>query len=204
MVVDTVESVVSLIKADGKIPIMLGGEHSITTGAVRNFKDCSMVIIDAHSDFRRSYFGNEHNHACVTHRCLEILGPGRIFSVGTRSTSREEYDDPDYGKVKFYSSRDVDKQGMEKVADDINDKAKGRIYFSIDMDGLDPAEAPGVGTPEPYGISARDLRLLLNRLSGRILGLDIVEMTPLYDNGNTAMLAAKIIQDFLGSREQVQ
>ena len=202
LVVDTVESVVALLKADGKIPIMLGGEHSITTGAVRNFKECSMVIIDAHSDFRRSYFGNEHNHACVTHRSLEILGPGRIFSVGTRSTSREEYEDPDYSKVIFYSSREVDARGMEKIADDIDAVAKGKIYFSIDMDGLDPAEAPGVGTPEPYGISARGLRLLLNKLARRIVGFDIVEMTPLYDNGNTAMLAAKIIQDFLGSREQ--
>jgi arginase/agmatinase len=202
LVVDTVESVVSLLKADGKIPIMLGGEHSITTGAVRNFKECSMVIIDAHSDFRRTYFGNEHNHACVTHRSLEILGPGRIFSVGTRSTSREEYEDPDYSKVKFYSSREVDAAGIKKVADEIDAKAKGKIYFSIDMDGIDPAEAPGVGTPEPYGISARDLRLLLSRLAKRIVGFDIVEMTPLYDNGNTAMLAAKIIQDFLGSSVQ--
>ena len=204
LVVDTVESVVALLKADGKIPIMLGGEHSITTGAVRNFKECSMVIIDAHSDFRRSYFGNEHNHACVTHRSLEILGPGRIFSVGTRSTSKEEYEDPDYSKVKFYSSREVDAKGIEKIADDIDAAAKGKIYFSIDMDGLDPAEAPGVGTPEPYGISARDLRLLLNKLARRIVGFDIVEMTPLYDNGNTAMLAAKIIQDFLGSRVQAK
>ncbi|EQD74804.1 arginase, partial [mine drainage metagenome] len=83
LVVDTVESLISQLKTDGKVPIMLGGEHSITTGAVRNFKECSMVIIDAHSDFRRSYFGNIHNHACVTHRSLEILGQGRIFSVGT-------------------------------------------------------------------------------------------------------------------------
>ena len=202
LVVDTVESVVALLKADGKIPIMLGGEHSITTGAVRNFKECSMVIIDAHSDFRRSYFGNEHNHACVTHRSLEILGPGRIFSVGTRSTSREEYEDPDYSKVIFYSSREVDARGMENIADEIDAAAKGKIYFSIDMDGLDPDEAPGLGTHEPYGISARGLRLLLNKLARRIVGFDIVEMTPLYDNGNTAMLAAKIIQDFLGSREQ--
>ena len=202
IVVDTVESLVSILKADGKVPVMLGGEHSITTGSVRNFSECSMVIIDAHSDFRKSYFNNEHNHACVTHRSLEILGPGRIFSVGTRSTSKEEYEDPDYSKVKFYSSREVDEFGMEKIAEEISNKAKGNIYFSIDMDGLDPAFAPGVGTPEPYGISARDLRLLINKLARRIVAFDIVEMTPLYDNGNTAMLAAKIIQDFLGSRQK--
>ncbi len=201
LVVDTVESLISQLKADGKVPIMLGGEHSITTGAVRNFKECSMVIIDAHSDFRRSYFGNLHNHACVTYRSLEILGPGRIFSVGTRSTSKEEYEDLDYSKVRFYTSREVDSLGMEKIAEEIDKKARGNIYFSIDMDGIDPADAPGVGTPEPYGITPRQLRVLIGRLAKRIIGLDIVEMTPLYDNGNTAMLAAKIIQDFLGNRE---
>ena len=69
------------IRRDRKIPIMLGGEHSITTGAVRNFKDSNMVIIDAHSDFRDTYFGSKFNHACVTHRCLEILGKDRITSI---------------------------------------------------------------------------------------------------------------------------
>ena len=201
-VVDLVEQVVSQIRKDKKIPIMLGGEHSITTGAVRNFKDSSMVIIDAHSDFRDTYFGSKFNHACVTHRCLEILGNDRITSIGTRSTSKEEFDDPAFGQVRFVSAREVSEKGMASVADDIIKKTKGDIYFSIDMDGIDPSYAPGVGTPEPYGLRDLDLRILIEKLSKRISGFDIVEMTPLYDNGNTAMLAAKMIQNFIGSKEK--
>ena len=181
---------------------MLGGEHSITTGAVRNFKDSSMVIIDAHSDFRDTYFGSKFNHACVTHRCLEILGKDRITSIGTRSTSKEEFDDPAFGQVRFVSAREVSEKGMASVADDIIKKTKGDIYFSIDIDGIDPSYAPGVGTPEPYGLRDLDLRILIEKLSKRISGFDIVEMTPLYDNGNTAMLAAKMIQNFIGSKEK--
>lgn len=200
-VVELVRTVTSQIKRGGKIPIMLGGEHSITTGAVSNFSDSSLLIIDAHSDFRDSYFENKHNHACVTRRCLEYLGEGRIFSVGTRSISREEYDDPDFRDVRFVSSRDVKARGIVAISDEIESHLRDSIYFSIDMDGFDPSVAPGVGTPEPYGLMDTDVRYLLNRFAKRIVGFDIVEMTPLYDNGNTAMLAAKLIQDFMGSRE---
>lgn len=200
-VMELVKSVVSGIRKDGKIPIMLGGEHSITTGAVHNFKNASMIIIDAHSDFRDTYFGNKYNHACVTRRCLEILGENRIFSVGTRSVSEEEYNDPDFKKVTFYSSREVHERSITAIADEISKLAGDEIYFSIDMDGLDPSVAPGVGTPEPYGLTDTDVRYLLNKFAKKVVGLDIVEMTPVYDNGNTAMLAAKLIQDFIGSRE---
>lgn len=200
-VVDDIERSVKHIVDDGKIPIMLGGEHSLSTGLVRNFPDASMIIIDAHSDFRNEYMGNIYNHACVTRRSLEILGPGKIFSVGTRSVSKEEYEDPDFSKVRYFSANEVRKTGIEAVIDEIKKKAGDRIYFSIDMDGIDPSEAPGVGTPEPYGISSTDVRALINHFAKKIVGFDIVEFTPVYDNGNTSMLAAKFIQDFIGSRE---
>ncbi len=200
-VVDDIERSVKHIVDDGKIPIMLGGEHSLSTGLVRNFPDASMIIIDAHSDFRNEYMGNIYNHACVTRRSLEILGPGKIFSVGTRSVSKEEYEDPDFSKVRYFSANEVRKTGIEAVIDEIKKKAGDRIYFSIDMDGIDPSEAPGVGTPEPYGISSADVRALINHFAKKIAGFDIVEFTPVYDNGNTSMLAAKFIQDFIGSRE---
>ena len=200
-VVDDIERSVKHIVDDGKIPIMLGGEHSLSTGLVRNFPDASMIVIDAHSDFRNEYMGNIYNHACVTRRSLEILGPGKIFSVGTRSVSKEEYEDPDFSKVRYFSANEVRKTGIEAVIDEIKKKAGDRIYFSIDMDGIDPSEAPGVGTPEPYGISSADVRALINHFAKKIAGFDIVEFTPVYDNGNTSMLAAKFIQDFIGSRE---
>lgn len=200
-VIDTVQQVGSRLYKDGKIPVMLGGEHSLTSGMVRNLPDAYMVIIDAHSDFRDTYMGSKFNHACVTRRCLEILGKDRIFSVGTRSTSMEETESGLMDQVSFYSSRYVQKNGIEAVLDEIKEKTSEKIYFSIDMDGYDPSFAPGVGTPEPYGLNDKDVRTLINGLGRRIVSLDIVEMTPVYDNGNTSMLAAKIIQDFIGSRE---
>ena len=200
-VIDTVQQVGSRLYRDGKIPIMLGGEHSLTSGMVRNLPDAYMVIIDAHSDFRDTYMGSKFNHACITRRCLEILGKDRIWSVGTRSTSQEEKESGIMDQVSFYSARFVKKHGIGEVLDQIRERISGPVYFSIDMDGFDPSFAPGVGTPEPYGLSDTDVRALINGLGKKIISFDIVEMTPVYDNGNTSMLAAKLIQDFIGSRE---
>lgn len=199
--VDLVEQVTSIIVRDRKIPVMIGGEHSITGGSIRNFRNSSMIIIDAHSDFRDSYMGNKHNHACVTHRALDVLGEDRIFSFGTRSTSREEFEDPDYCKVKFIRAETVKEKGIGRCLEDIMPKLEDSLYFSIDMDGIDPSQAPGVGTPEPYGLMDKDVRFLIRNLAKRINGFDVLEFTPDFDNGNTAMLAAKLIQDFIGSRE---
>lgn len=204
-VIDTIEMVTSEIMRDGKIPVMLGGEHSLTVGAVRNIgKDATMIIIDAHSDFRDEYMGNKYNHACVTRRSLDILGPGRIFSVGTRSVSLEEFTSREWKDVRFFTADEVRSNGISSVIDEIEKSSPGRIYFSIDMDGIDPSEAPGVGTPEPYGLMAVEVRALIRHFAKRIIGFDLVEMTPVYDNGNTSMLAAKLIQDFIGSRESVR
>lgn len=200
-VLDQVEHVTRRILSDGKIPILLGGEHSATVGAVRNLKDTLMVIIDAHSDFRESYMGNKYNHACVTKRALGILGPDSIISIGIRSTSKEEYESPQKNQVRFISANEVRKSGIDSVIEEIRSRNASRIYFSIDMDGIDPAYAPGVGTPEPYGLSDVQVRKILNAFSKKIIGMDIVEITPMYDNGNTAMLGAKLIQDFIGSKE---
>ncbi len=198
-----VEDVTRLIFNDKKIPVMLGGEHSITVGAIRNLKDIDMIIIDAHSDFRDSYFENKFNHACVTRRALEMLGPDRIISIGTRSTSKEEIEYEGYKKVRFVSANEVRSKGIKNIINEIKSRFDKNIYFSIDMDGIDPAYAPGVGTPEPYGLSANDVRETINAFADKIIGFDIVEITPLYDNGNTSMLAAKFIQDFIASRENI-
>lgn len=201
-VVDSVKRVTEIIRSDNKVPIMIGGEHSITGGAIRSFKDCSMIIIDAHSDFRNEYMGSKFNHACITHRALEELGEGKIFSFGTRSISREEYEDKDFGKVKFIRAESILTVGIEKSLEEAKLPKDSKYYFSIDMDGIDPAYAPAVGTPEPYGIKDSDVRTLVRKFSKKTIGFDILEFSPLFDNGNTAVLAAKLIQDFIGSREK--
>lgn len=200
-VIDSVETSVSSIRKDNKIPIMLGGEHSITVGAIRSFTDCSLVIIDAHSDFRDEYMGSKYNHACVTRRALDLLGPGKIFSLGTRSVSLEEYRAEEFSNVKFFMADEIRHRGITEVTKELLSLVGDKVYFSIDIDGIDPAYAPAAGTPEPYGILPSDVRYLINNLAKKTVGFDIVEFSPLYDNGNTAMLAAKLIQDFIGSRE---
>ena len=199
--VDSVSEVVSIIRKDNKIPVMIGGEHSITGGSIRNFRDYGMIIIDAHSDFRFSYMGHKNNHACATRRSLEVLGEGKIFSFGTRSTSREEFEDPEFRKVKFVRAEEIKKHGIEKEFEQHFPKISHHIYFSIDMDGIDPSYAPGVGTPEPYGLTDTDVRYLIRKTAKITDGFDVVEFTPDFDNGNTSMLAAKLIQDFIGARE---
>ncbi len=201
-VVDSVQRVTEIIRSDNKVPIMIGGEHSITGGAIRSFKDCSMIIIDAHSDFRNEYMGSKFNHACITHRALEELGEGKIFSFATRSISREEYEDKDFSKVKFIRAESILNVGIEKSLEEAKLPNDSKYYFSIDMDGIDPAYAPAVGTPEPYGIKDSDVRTLVRKFSKKTIGFDILEFSPLFDNGNTAVLAAKLIQDFIGSRER--
>ncbi len=200
-VTGNVREVVSMIRSDNKIPIMIGGEHSITSGSISCFKDSTMIIIDAHSDFRDEYMGNPLNHACVTRRSLEVLGPGKIFSVGTRSVSREEFESPEFRKVRFFYSDEVREKGIQSVIKEIEQSVGSSVYFSIDMDGIDPAYAPGVGTPEPFGLTDVDVRELVRHFASKIDGFDILEFTPVYDNGNTSMLAAKLIQEFIGSRE---
>jgi len=200
-VVDSVQRITELITGDDKIPIMIGGEHSITGGAIRNFKNSTMIIIDAHSDFRDEYMGSKFNHACITHRAFEVLGEGKIFSFGTRSISREEFEDKDFSKVKFIRAEEILRNGINSAVENAKIPSNSSIYFSIDMDGMDPSYAPAVGTPEPYGIRDTDVRALIRKFSKRIIGFDVLEFSPVYDNGNTAMLAAKLIQDFIGSRE---
>jgi len=107
-----------------------------------------------------------------------------------------------YENVRFISANEVRASGIDEVISEVMEKTSDRVYFSIDMDGFDPAYAPGVGTPEPYGLTSYDVRSILTSISDRIIGFDINEMTPLYDNGNTSMLAAKLIQDFIASREK--
>jgi len=202
-VVDDVKFNLEKILDDKKFPLMLGGEHSITIGtamALKNY-DYAMIFIDAHSDFRESYLGVEYSHACVSKRSFEYLGKERIASIGVRSVSPEEYDDPEfkdfYHKTAFY----VHKNGIEITFDEIlNYIGNKQIYLSIDMDGIDPSFAPGVATPEPFGISTWDLIYVINKIGKRLIGADIVEISPPFDNGNTSMLAARLVQEIISSK----
>jgi arginase/agmatinase len=187
---EDVYSIVDGIVSDGKFPIMLGGEHSVTLGAIRRIKG-KVVFIDAHTDFRDSYLGQRYSHACVARRVSEIVGRENILSIGIRSVSTEEMTN---GTQKFFTSYEVNKDssGLMEFLDKFSNVP---VYLSIDFDGFDPSFAPGVGTPEPFGLNPAIIMEILDHIRSGISGLDLTEITPLYDNGNTVMLAARIIQE---------
>ncbi|PJB21092.1 MAG: agmatinase [Euryarchaeota archaeon CG_4_9_14_3_um_filter_38_12] len=179
-----------------KFPILIGGEHSLTIGAVKTLKNVSVVFIDAHLDFREEYLGIKNSHACVSRRVSEIVGIENVFSIGVRSFSREEKNDAEKLGLKYVSSFDVKEKGIEKSIRNLNLKKK--IYLSLDMDGVDPAFAPGVGNPEPFGLTPLDVVKCIKILSDRLVGFDVAEVCPPYDNGNTSLLGARIIRDLIG------
>lgn len=194
---EEVYSVTDRIVSDNKFPIMLGGEHSITLGAVRRMKG-KVVFVDAHTDFRDTYLGQKYSHATVARRVSEVVGKENVVSIGIRSVSKEEMD---AGTQRFLTSYEVNAD-TGSVRTFLEDFSSSPVYLSLDFDGFDPAYAPGVGTPEPFGLNPSIIFEILESIGDNISGLDLTEISPLYDNGNTAMLAARIIQEVVSFSER--
>ncbi len=187
---------------DGKLPIMLGGEHSLTFPFVNacksKYPDLGFVVLDAHMDLRQEYRGEKNSHACISRHIIENVTQ-KYASVGIRSGNREEYDYVNENNIKVFSAEDVFSNGIESVIDDIRNEIKGPIYLSVDMDAIDPAYAPALGTPEPYGLTPRDVREVISSLAPKIVGFDLVEIAPEYDSGGTAVMGAKLVRDFIAA-----
>ncbi len=193
MVGETREVARSIVSA-GKFPLFLGGEHSVSVPVIESFDDIGVISIDAHLDYRDEYLGQRYSHACVTRRVAEHVGLENVLVFGVRSISREE---KSAGRMPAYvDSYTVFEEGVEKsfkrALSSIN---KDRIYLTLDIDGIDPAFAPGTGTPEPFGLSSMDVKKIINMLKGRLVGFDVVEVSPAYDTGNTAALAARMVRE---------
>ncbi|RLF49940.1 MAG: agmatinase [Thermoplasmata archaeon] len=192
-VVETVYTELLPIVRDKKVPILIGGEHTIAIGGYRAVravhKDAIAVVFDAHSDMRDEYLGDRYSHACTVRRMMEH---GDVLCVGVRSFFGGE------GEFEYYTSEDVMNNGIGAVLEKLEDFEK--IYLSVDMDVIDPAYAPGVGNPEPYGIPPSLLREFILSVAEKIVAMDICEINPVYDNGITAILGAKIILDFIGAK----
>lgn len=200
---NSISQTIRKILGAGKIPIILGGEHSITPFVIPEFGDISILVFDAHLDFRDEYEGDRNSHACSTRRISEIVGPERVLAVGVRSMCREELAHAGTAELKFVTADEVRERPFEDIIKTIDKKLAGKVYVSLDMDAIDPAHAPGVGTPEPFGLTPIFVRDVIRHLAPRIVGLDIVEVCPPFDNGNTASLAAKLLRDFIGAREKI-
>ena len=202
---DTLEIISSRARKyviDGKIPIMLGGEHSLTMPFVKackeRYDDLGFVVLDAHMDMRDEYEGKKNSHACISRHVFEDVTKDYV-SIGIRSGTRDEYEYVRENDIKVFSSEDVFSMGIEAVTHEIRERISGPVYLSIDMDAIDPAYAPALGTPEPYGMTPREVRDVIACLAPQIVGFDLVEIAPAYDSGGTALLGAKLVRDFIAA-----
>lgn len=191
-----IEKMTENIISDGKLPIMIGGEHLVTLGAVRaavkKYPDLRIVHFDAHADLRDDYLGQKLSHACVMRRCHELLGDGKIFQFGIRSGDREEFL---WGKEHVYTNR-FDFSGIERIKEKTGDRP---VYFTLDLDVLDPSCFCGTGTPEAGGVSYNELIKAIEKVSElNVIGLDINELSPTLDqSGASTALACKLLREIL-------
>ncbi len=197
--VEGVREAVKPIWEEGKFPITLGGDHACAPPAVEAVpRDASLGVlyIDAHLDFRDEYLGDRRSHACSSRRMVERLGSKNVVVLGVRSMSRDEKEDNDRIGMPFYSADDIHREGIVAVARKALDRlTTEKVYISLDIDGVDPAYAPGTGTPEPFGLSPLDVKTIVDMASPRLAGMDIMEVSPPWDNGNTSALAARLARE---------
>lgn len=191
-----IEERARIILNDGKLPFMVGGEHLVTLGAFRaiyeKYPDVSIIHFDAHADLRADYLGEKMSHASVLRRCHELVGDGRIYQFGIRSGDREEFI---WGR-DHVQTRMFDFEGLEQVVEQLKGKP---VYFTLDLDVLDPSVFPGTGTPEAGGVSFMQLLNACLKLRDlNIVGLDVNELAPAYDiSGVSTAVAGKIIRELL-------
>lgn len=200
---ETVEDIL----ATKKMPVMIGGEHLVTLGAIKAIKDVTVVSFDAHFDLRDEYLSNRMSHACVMRRSMEELKSGKVILAGVRATYGEEVEMIKKKGIEYLSAIEMLRSDPKSAASWLKKKLEGarRIYISIDIDVLDPCYAPGIGNPEPEGISPTYLLdTLHNIVDDRVVGFDLVEVSPPYDNGNTAAVASKIVFELCSMIKQAR
>ena len=193
-----IEARAAEILADGKLPLLLGGEHLVTLGAVRaavkKYPNLHIIHFDAHADLRDDYLGAKLSHACVIRRCHELAGDGRIHQFCIRSGEREEFafakEHTQMQKFTF--------DGLEETVAQL--KADGTpVYFTIDLDCLDPAVFAGTGTPEAGGVSFVQLLAALRCVcTANVIGADVNELAPMLDaSGVSTATACKVLRELL-------
>ncbi len=199
-IVITVKEATKQLLTLGLKPLILGGEHSITSGAVeataKNYPNLIVVQLDAHADLRNEWSGNRHSHACAMKRCLEVLPSKRIFQVAIRSGSQEEFQE--LIKQQRFVSHEHGKRanGLEEA---LTPYIGTPIYLTVDLDWFDPSVMPGTGTPEPGGFLWQDFAAVVEVLKKHnLVAADVVELAPQLDpTGVSSMLAAKVTRSLL-------
>ncbi len=192
---EEIRSAIDEILLKGNLPLIMGGEHLVTYPVVevlqKKFKELHVVVLDAHADMRDEYGGLKFSHATAIRRVSEIISYKRLFQFGIRSGSRDEAEY--YRLTGLYHTHIF-------PDDSFFESLKGKeVYLSVDIDVLDPAYAPGTGTPEPCGWKPEEVISFIKKLKGIILaGADIVEVSPPFDpSGITSLMAARIMREIL-------
>ena len=186
------------ILAGGKIPFMIGGEHLVTLGAFREvfkkYPDIHIIHFDAHTDLRDQYLDVKLSHACVLRRCHDLIGDGRIHQFGIRSGERAEWQWARAGHT------DLHPFSFDGLAEVVKGLGSVPVYFTIDLDVMDPSIFPGTGTPEYGGVTFMQLFEAIKTVCGgcNIVGLDVNELCPPYDqSGASTAAACKIVRELL-------
>lgn len=193
---DRGEQVARKIVQDGKLPFMMGGEHLVTVPCVRAVHakygdDLLLLQFDAHADLREDYLGNPLSHAAAMKRCLDFLPAKNLYQFGIRSGTAEEYQ---MGKEQCNLFPHEVLRPLQQVLPLLGNRP---VYITIDIDVMDPAFAPGTGTPEPGGIHSREMIDAIMAMKGlNVVGFDVVEVAPGLDHSErTVVLGAKLIRE---------
>ncbi len=193
-----IEARTNTILDDGKFPLLLGGEHLVTLGAVRavaqRHPDLHIIHFDAHADLRDDYLGAKLSHACVLRRCHDLLGDGRIHQFCIRSGDREEFA---FAAAHTEMHR-FTFDGLKELTDALR-QSQTPVYLTIDLDCLDPSVFPGTGTPEAGGVTFLQLLDAIRMVSGvNLVGADVNELAPMLDaSGVSTATACKVLRELL-------
>ena len=194
-VVEAVRESTQTVLNLGLRPLMLGGEHSISSGAVAavaaNYPDLVLVQLDAHADLRDSWLGSRFSHACAMRRCLEVLPSQQLFQLSIRSGTRSEFNE-----LRSSGRLMADVRALAEALKQLQGRP---VYLTVDLDWFDPAVLPGTGTPEPGGYIWSDFAALVDVLQHhRLVAADVVELAPQLDpSGVSSVLAAKVTRSLL-------
>jgi agmatinase len=181
------EGTLSDLHAESTVPLLLGGEHTVSVAGVRAADPDTFVCLDAHLDLRESYDGNELSHATATRHALDVADEAVI--LGARTGSPEEWERASEADVTVVPPEAVPDWDPEFGADE-------SVYLSVDIDGADPAYAPGTGTMEPFGLTGREMRDVVRAVAPHATAFDVVEVND-RDDGQAAALAGKLLREFV-------
>ena len=206
---EAIEERVGYVLERDALPVIAGGDHSTTLPVLRAIANehgpVSLIQYDAHSDLWTEYFGRDHNHGTTVHTAIEegLIDPERSIRIGDRGGlyGEEDIERFESAGIEYHTIEAVTERGIDAMRDRIAAVTDGPTFATIDIDALDPAYAPGTGTPMPGGMTSREaIRLTRSLANTELVGFDLVEVAPPYDdNGTTAILAANIVFEALST-----